>query len=193
MLHVLAHMSPACHISHSCGCPQIRTQVYLCGGITAMASFGAAVTGTPPRVFILGREKMACKIVGQYSLFLSGHCSEPDDLIHAQLECLYSSFCFYHGSIDRIYDSCDQQSKRFSSTMTRIWSSLASYFRPPRDSLHSAFRPIPSLGLPRNENRHYAMASSLLERIQRRPGVLGGCVLHRQRAMYTQLSPDLTA
>lgn len=67
------------------------------------------------------------------------------------------------------------------------------YFRPPRDSLHSAFRPIPSLGLPRNENRHYAMASSLLERIQRRPGVLGGCVLHRQRAMYSQLSPDVTA
>ena len=37
------------------------------------------------------------------------------------------------------------------------------------------------------------MASSLLERIQRRSGVLGGCVLHRQRAMYSQLSPDVTA
>ena len=34
---------------------------------------------------------------------------------------------------------------------TRIWSSLVSYFRPPRDALHSGFRPIPSLGLPRYE------------------------------------------
>jgi len=37
------------------------------------------------------------------------------------------------------------------------------------------------------------MASQLLEKIQQRPGILGGCVLYRQRCMYTQLTPELTS
>eukprot|EP00040_Diaphanoeca_grandis_P024922 m.137713 g.137713 ORF g.137713 m.137713 type:complete len:735 (-) comp29939_c0_seq1:248-2452(-) len=172
---------------------EIRTQVYLTGGLVAMSNFASSVTGGPPRVFQLGNEKIATKIFGTYSLYLSGNDSEPDDLISAQLDTLYKAFCFYHGSIDAVFQSCNWDRKRFSSTMTRIWTSLVSYFRPSRDALHSGFRPIPSLGLPRYENRHYAMASQLLEQIQQRPGILGGCVLYRQRCMYTQLTPELTA
>ena len=33
--------------------------------------------------------------------------------------------------------------KRISSTLTRVWSSLLSYFRPPRDILQSGFRWVP--------------------------------------------------
>lgn len=138
---------------------EVRTQVYLCGGITAMTNFGSSITGHPPRVFQMGVEKMACKVVGRYSLYLSGNQGEPDDLIYNQLDTLFKAFCFYHGSIERVFSNCDGNRKRFSSTMTRIWSSLVSYFRPPRDVLHSALRPIPSLGLPLNENRHYAMVT----------------------------------
>jgi hypothetical protein len=85
--------------------------------------------------------------------------SEPDEAIAAQLECLYRAFCFYHGSFKRVKQSCGGERKRLSSTLTRIWTSLISYFRPPRDVVHSAFRPIPFLGLLQNANRHYAMSS----------------------------------
>lgn len=172
---------------------EVRTQVYLTGGLVAMTNFATSITGLSPKVFQLGSEKIAVHCIGHYSLYLSGNESEPDDLLYAQLQTLFKAFCFYHGSIDAIFKSCGEERKRFSSTMTRIWSSLVSYFRPPRDAIHSGFRPIPSLGLPRHENRHYAMASQLLQKIQQKPGILGGCVLYRQRCMYTQLSPELTS
>eukprot|EP00039_Didymoeca_costata_P008949 m.118915 g.118915 ORF g.118915 m.118915 type:complete len:743 (-) comp14296_c0_seq1:2237-4465(-) len=172
---------------------EVRTQVYLCGGLVAMGRFGISITGAAPRVFRTVTEKIALKCVNNYMLFLSGAMQEPDTLLAEQLDCLYRAFCFYHGSFDKVKESAGGDRKRVSSTLTRIWSSLISYFRPPRDTVHAAFRPIPFLGLLRNANRHYAMSSQLLDRISRRPGLLGGCVLHRQQALCTLLSPELTA
>ena len=40
-----------------------------------------------PRVFRTKSEKLALKVVDNYSLFLSGAMTEPDELIAEQLEC----------------------------------------------------------------------------------------------------------
>lgn len=51
-----------------------------------------------PKVFRTKSEKLALKVVDNYSLFLSGAMTEPDELLSEQLECLYRAFCFYHGT-----------------------------------------------------------------------------------------------
>ena len=39
----------------------------------------------------------------------------------------------------------------------------------------------------------YKRSSQLLDKINRRDGLMGGCVLHRQQALCTLLNPELTA
>jgi hypothetical protein len=52
---------------------EIRTQVFLCGGMVAMANFGVTITGTAPQVFRTVKEKMALKVVDNYSLVRFTH------------------------------------------------------------------------------------------------------------------------
>jgi len=47
---------------------EVRTQVYMTGGLVAMVNFARSITGYPPRVFQLGGEKMAVITVDHYSL-----------------------------------------------------------------------------------------------------------------------------
>ena len=70
------------------------------------------------------------------------------------------------GSFKRVNQNAGGDRKRVSSTLTRVWSSLISYFRPAADVVHSAFRPIPFIGMYKfkhNKKNHRGNRANVLE------------------------------
>eukprot|EP00047_Mylnosiga_fluctuans_P008446 m.7271 g.7271 ORF g.7271 m.7271 type:complete len:720 (-) comp2178_c0_seq1:77-2236(-) len=127
-----------------------------------------------------------------YLLALSGTLSEPDETLLASLKFLVEAFCFYHGSFAMIKDSVQADRKRFSNLMTRIWSSLLAYFRTAGDTVFASFTYVPYFDYTKSSNKLFLRSSQLLERAQRRDGVFGGCVMHKQSVLCSQLDADFT-
>jgi hypothetical protein len=82
------------------------SQIYLTGGLTALVQFANNVTGGDAKVCKTLLHKVVHLHVNEFSLFMTGGNHEPDAALCAQLKLLYSAFCFYHGSFDRVRQVC---------------------------------------------------------------------------------------
>lgn len=77
-------------------------QIYLTGGLTGLAEFAGNVTRGEAKVFKTKLHKVVHLHVGEISIFMTGGNHEPDSALSTQLTALYTAFCFFHGSFDRL-------------------------------------------------------------------------------------------
>ncbi|CAN7939136.1 unnamed protein product, partial [Ixodes hexagonus] len=62
----------------------------------------------------------------------------------------------------------------------------------PEDRASSIFQAVPELQLPKDASAVYARGYSLLEEFQTRAGVLAGCIMVEEKALASQLTPEVT-
>eukprot|EP00051_Salpingoeca_urceolata_P031217 m.10828 g.10828 ORF g.10828 m.10828 type:complete len:790 (+) comp3862_c0_seq2:243-2612(+) len=173
---------------------EVNTQTFLSSGLVGVSSFASGIAGTKlsGAVFCLGT---ACKVAvrhvgGSYTVGISGSLAEPDVSLRSSLAQLLDAFVFFHGSFDNVKEQAGNERKRFSASLTRIWTSLFGYYRPPRDSLQAAFSAVPYMEMPQGTNRHFAVASQIVASVQA-SGVLGAAVLHANAAIISQMPSQI--
>ncbi|XP_032242268.2 uncharacterized protein LOC5516524 [Nematostella vectensis] len=169
----------------------IEDQVSICGQIVGMSKFLTDFHHASPVLFKLKTEKIVISIIGDYILALGGDLGEPDSLLIRQLETLYQLFAFYHGSIDIVRKMCRSQAS-FLTQLCIIWDCYLPFVRHYGDTLPAVFDPLQFLETPKNSSGCFLKASHILQAFQRRPHILGGCILYSNSVLCTHLDPSVT-
>ncbi|XP_013408715.1 uncharacterized protein LOC106172512 [Lingula anatina] len=171
----------------------INEQCALCGQLMGMVGFFKHFTGTTPKFFRLRTEVFVVKHVGKYTLAMAGDLQEPEASLKKKLDNLYTCFVFFMGNLELLFQLCDGERDKFVSSMQAVWDCYLPFSRFYGDAVSAAFESLPVIELPKSGSNLFVKASSLLQASQRRPGVLAGCLLFKNRVLVTQLSQDLTA
>lgn len=170
----------------------IEDRISICGQLIGMSHFIHSFIGSRPALCKLQTEKVATVQSGKFTMALGGSLGEPDSLLIRQLETLLGLFTFYHGSLERIRNMCENK-KQFLAWMNVIWDCYLHFVRHYGDFLPGVFDPLPFLELPKSVSATcFTKASYILQACQRRKHVLGGCILYSNRILCTQLEPSIT-
>ncbi|XP_060078308.1 uncharacterized protein LOC132557796, partial [Ylistrum balloti] len=168
----------------------IDDQCSVCGQLMGVAEFlRSAISRSAPSIFKLHQEKYCLKRVRNYTFALEGHPTDSNELLKRQLGHLYAGFVFVYGDIDNIRQQFHNH-LGFLAEMKALWDMLF-----PSSSclsvshIERVFQVLPSVEV---YSDLFLQASNILQSSQRRPGVILGAVLYKQRVLCTQMSPELT-
>ncbi|KAL4223117.1 melanosome assembly [Mactra antiquata] len=166
----------------------------LCGQLMGMTEFlSATICKSPPNVFRFEHDKYVFLHPGTYSLGMRGGPFIADNLLHKQLEMLYQTFVTYHGTIDSLKLRFKETSGGFLQELDNIWCTILKasgiIYGP---SFTHTFQSLSYVSLPKTGSHLFLQASHLLQSSQRRPYVLAGTILYKNKVLSTQLPPNLT-
>ncbi|KAK3083878.1 hypothetical protein FSP39_004489 [Pinctada imbricata] len=168
-------------------------QCAVCGQLMGMSEFlYTTISKSAPAVFKLQYEKYCLKRIGNYTLGLEGNLDNSDVQLERQLMFLYKAFIMYCGSIGNIRQQYPGDGGGFVRELRGIWDILY-----PSGSWHDsyltqAFQTLPTVHIPKGKGEIFLQASNILQSSQRRPGVLLGAIVFKNRVLSTQISPEMT-
>ncbi|XP_048729101.1 uncharacterized protein LOC125646657 isoform X2 [Ostrea edulis] len=165
----------------------------MCGQLMGMSEFlSCTISQSPPCIFSLKKGKYCLKRIGDYSFGLEGNFGDSNNQLKQQLDFLYNSFVMYCGSILNIKHQYSGDHKGFLRELRGIWDILYPCGSWHDSFLTQAFQIQPSLNIPKGKGELFLQASNILQSSQRRPGVLVGLIMYKNRVLCTQASPQLS-
>ncbi|XP_061197245.1 uncharacterized protein LOC133205442 [Saccostrea echinata] len=168
-------------------------QCAMCGQLMGMSEFlSTTLSKSPPCIFALKHGKYCLKRIGDYSLGLEGNQVDSNDQLKQQLDFLYDAFVLYCGSIVNIRNQYPGNHQGFLRELRGIWDILYPCGSWHDSFLTQAFQIQPSLNIPKGRGELFLQASHILQSSQRRPGVLVGLIMYKNRVLCTQASPELS-
>lgn len=123
---------------------------------------------------------------------LEGNAADSNEQLKRQLDFLYSSFVMYCGSIVNIRNQYAGDHQGFLRELRGIWDILYPCGSWHDSFLTQAFQIQPTLNIPKGKGELFLQASNILQSSQRRPGVLVGLIMYKNRVLCTQASPQLS-
>lgn len=168
-------------------------QCAMCGQLMGMSEYlSSTLSQSPPCIFSLKNGKYCLKRIGDYSMGLEGNAADSNEQLKRQLDFLYSSFVMYCGSIVNIRNQYAGDHQGFLRELRGIWDILYPCGSWHDSFLTQAFQIQPTLNIPKGKGELFLQASNILQSSQRRPGVLVGLIMYKNRVLCTQASPQLS-
>ncbi|XP_054749185.2 uncharacterized protein LOC129254703 [Lytechinus pictus] len=169
----------------------IDTQCLLCGQLMGMVNFLKILCSSEPRIFKLRKMKVTTKHEGNFTLALAHDPKLSDTVAIAIVKNLYDLFCMYHGSLTRLLKHCHGNRETFSSQMSSIWNCYLPFIRHHGNNMKMIFHAVPTIELPKKCGWIFLKCSHLLQWLKRKPWLLAGCLLYKNKVLCTQMTSDL--
>lgn len=177
--------------------PETMNDTELCnlvGQLMGMVELFSKHLSSPPKFIYLKFGMYVFKHVDKkYCLVLGSTNHQNGSALLQQLELLYQVFYLLQGNIKNVKTSIEHSTTiEFLNSLKTIFDSYLPLCFHYNSVLEHSLETVPSFSIPKNESQIFMEVVTLLETCQRRPGVLGGCVLFKNKMVFSQLPQTLT-
>ncbi|CAI9724469.1 Hypothetical predicted protein [Octopus vulgaris] len=176
--------------------PETIDETELCnifGQLMGMINIHENYLNSPPRSIYLYRGMYVFKHFKEYRLVLGSTQSQNESALLYQLQLLYEVFCLLQGNLKDVKKNITgRDHEDFLNKLKCVFDSYLPLCFQYDSVIEHSFRTIPSFKIPKTDFSIFMEVVTLLETSQRWAGVLGGCVLFKNKVVYSQLPLQLT-
>ncbi|XP_049780805.1 uncharacterized protein LOC126182412 [Schistocerca cancellata] len=164
-----------------------QQKMVLCGQLMGATQFFRS-SFSCPNILCLNSGKFLVWQCGRFILTVGTDQNIDEWILKYRSKVLLDLLRFYHNDFETIHSSAGPDGSKFAEKLQQIFE----IYVPIVQHSGNIFANMPSVRLPKSASSIFLEAIQILHSCQEKKGVLSGTILHQNRIVATQLSPDLT-